>query len=422
MNMIQNAGKLAGKTIFITGASRGIGKAIAEKCARDGANIIIAAKTVKPHPKLQGTIYTAADDLEKMGGKCLPCEVDIRDEEQVKSAVDKAVEMFGGIDFLVNNASAIQLSNTPTTEMKKFDLMFGVNTRGTYMCSKYCLPHLKKSKHAKILNISPPLAMQPHWFKDHVAYTMAKYGMSMCVLGMAEEFKKDGVSVNALWPRTAIYTAAMEMLGDGDSIKNHCRKPDIVSDAAYVILTNDDEGNTGNFYIDDDVLSKAGVTDLASYSYVQDAKLLPDFFLEDSYQQYQEFAKSRETSPSSTTSSSTSSENEEIARLFGIIKNVITPELVKIVESTYLFELADDKCILLDLKTQPGEIKFLEHSEIESLVVDSHFKMESVVFQQLFNGQISASYAFMTGSLELSGSMEKAMQLQNLMKSMKAKL
>jgi len=217
--MIPNLGKLAGRTVFITGASRGIGKAIALKCARDGANVVIAAKTVIPHPKLPGTIYSAAKELEDAGGKSLACEVDIRDEEQVKRAVEQAVAKFGGIDILVNNASAIQLTGTEQTPMKRFDLMLGVNLRGTFLCSKYCIPHLKKSKNGHILNISPPLSMDPKWFKNHVAYTMAKYGMSMCALGMAEELRSEGIAVNTLWPRTAIYTAAMDLLGGGGDIK-----------------------------------------------------------------------------------------------------------------------------------------------------------------------------------------------------------
>ncbi|XP_046845992.1 hydroxysteroid dehydrogenase-like protein 2 isoform X1 [Xenia sp. Carnegie-2017] len=252
-----NTGKLAGKTIFISGASRGIGKAIALKAAKDGANIVIAAKTAEPHPKLPGTIYTAAEEVEKAGGQCLPCIVDIRDESAVKTAVEKAVQKFGGIDILVNNASAISLTGTLATPMKRYDLMNGVNTRGTFLCSQACIPYLKVAKNPHILNISPPLNMKPLWFK---AYTIAKYGMSMCVLGMAmcvlgmaEEFKDDGVAVNALWPKTAIKTAAMEMLAGGDALQQ-CRKTDIMSDAAYVVLTTDSKSRTGEFLIDEDVL------------------------------------------------------------------------------------------------------------------------------------------------------------------------
>jgi citronellol/citronellal dehydrogenase len=269
---------LKGKTLFITGASRGIGKAIALRAAADGANVAIAAKTAEPHPKLPGTIYTAAEEIEAAGGKALPLQVDIRDEDQVYAAVAKTVETFGGIDILVNNASAINLTGTLETPMKRFDLMWGVNARGTFVCSQACLPHLKKAANPHILTLSPPLNMDPKWFKHHVAYTMAKYGMSMCVLGMSEEFKRDGVAVNALWPRTVILTAALAMLG-GRIPPEGCRKPEIMADAAHVILTRDSRSHTGNFYIDDDVLASAGVTDLEKYAVQPGNTLMPDLFL-----------------------------------------------------------------------------------------------------------------------------------------------
>ena len=269
---------LQGKTIFITGASRGIGKAIALRAAKDGANIIVAAKTAKPHPKLAGTIYTAAEDIEAAGGQALACVVDIRKEELVEKAVNQAVERFGGIDILVNNASAIQLTGTLQTPMKRYDLMHSVNVRGTYMTSQKCLPHLLKSSNPHILNLSPPLNMEEHWFKNHVAYTMAKYGMSMCVLGMAGEFRKKGVGVNALWPRTTIATAAINMVG-GDSMMKQSRKPDIMADAAHWILTQDAKTCNGNFFIDEDLLRQSGVTDFEHYSVVPGAKLLPDYFI-----------------------------------------------------------------------------------------------------------------------------------------------
>ena len=271
---------LKGKTLFITGASRGIGKAIAMEAAKEGANIVVAAKTTEPHPKLEGTIYTAAEDLEKAGGKALPIKVDIRDEENVQAAVDKAVETFGGIDILINNASAISLTNTPSTSMKRYDLMHQVNTRGTFLCSKLCLPHLVKSSHAQILNISPPLNMKPHWFGGHVAYTMAKYGMSMCVLGMAEEFEDDNIGVNALWPRTAIATAAVKNVLGGEEMMRRSRKPQIMADTALIILKRDPAKSTGNFYIDDEVLAEEGVTDLDPYAVDPSAELVPDFFLD----------------------------------------------------------------------------------------------------------------------------------------------
>ena len=271
---------LRGKTLFITGASRGIGKAIALRAARDGANIVVAAKTTEPHPKLPGTIYTAAEEIEKAGGKALACAVDIRDEAQVVAAVEKAVATFGGIDILVNNASAISLTDTVSTPMKRYDLMHGINTRGTFLCSQVCIPHLAKSKNPHILNNSPPLSMKPEWFGPHVAYTMAKYGMSMCVLGMAEELKAKGIAVNAIWPRTTIATAAIQNLLGGDDMMKGSRKPEIMADAAYWIFNQPSRECTGNFFIDDEVMKRAGVTDLDQYAVVPGTPLMQDFFLE----------------------------------------------------------------------------------------------------------------------------------------------
>ena len=270
---------LKGKTLFVSGASRGIGLAIAKRAAEDGANIILAAKTAEEHPKLPGTIYTAANEVIESGGKALPIVCDIRDEEQVRQAVNSVVEEFGGIDICVNNASAIQLTNTLQTDMKRYDLMHQVNSRGTFLVSKACLPHLLKSDNPHILNLSPPLDMNPKWFGPHVAYTMAKYGMSLCVLGMAEEFKEQGVAVNALWPRTAIATAAIKNALGGDAIMNISRFPEIMGDAAYVILTKPSKEFTGNFCIDDTVLADNGVTDFSVYADVPFDQLAPDFFV-----------------------------------------------------------------------------------------------------------------------------------------------
>ena len=270
---------LKGKTLFITGASRGIGLAIARRAARDGANIVIAAKTAEPNPRLPGTIFTAAEEIEKEGGKALPLTVDIRHEEQIRDAVKQAVERFGGIDILVNNASAISLTGTLETPMKKFDLMFGVNVRGTYVTTQACLPELLKAKNPHVLTLSPPLSMKTKWFQNHVAYTMAKYGMSMCVLGMAEEFRESGVAFNALWPRTIIATAAVNMLG-GQEMMEASRTPEIMSDAAHAILTRDSRSCTGNFFIDEDLLREAGVTDFSKYLVKPGTEPLPDFFLD----------------------------------------------------------------------------------------------------------------------------------------------
>jgi len=270
---------LKGKTLFITGASRGIGKAIALRAARDGANVVIAAKTSEPHPKLPGTVFTAAEEIEKAGGKALPCIVDVRDEAQVVEAVKQAVAKFGGIDVCVNNASAISLTGTLQTPMKRYDLMHQINTRGTFLCSQACLPYLLKAKNPHILNLSPPLNFEEKWFAPHVAYTMAKFGMSLCVLGMAGEFRSQGVAVNALWPRTVIATAAVQNLLGGDEVMKGSRSPDIMGDAAHVILTRPSRECTGNFFVDDEVLRSAGVTDLGKYQSVPGAELIPDFFV-----------------------------------------------------------------------------------------------------------------------------------------------
>jgi citronellol/citronellal dehydrogenase len=269
---------LRGRTLFITGASRGIGKAIALRAAADGANIVIAAKTTEPHPKLPGTIYSAAEEIEAAGGKALPLQVDIRDEEQVQKAVRQTADTFGGIDALVNNASAINLTGTLETPVKRFDLMWGVNARGTFVCSQACLPFLLKSPNPHILTLSPPLNLDPKWFARHTAYTISKYGMSLCVLGMAEEFKASGIAVNALWPRTVIATAALAMLGGAIPAEN-CRTPEIMADAAHAVLTRDSRCCTGQFYIDEDVLREAGVTDFEKYAVKPGAPLRPDLFL-----------------------------------------------------------------------------------------------------------------------------------------------
>ena len=270
---------LAGKTLLISGASRGIGKAIALRAARDGANIVVAAKTATPHPRLPGTIYTAAEEIEAAGGRALPLVVDIRHEDVVEDAISKAVSEFGGIDILVNNASAIMLTPTLATPMKRFDLMHQVNTRGTFLCSQKALPHLLEADNPHILNISPPLNLNPRWFGPHVAYTMAKYGMSMCVLGMAEEYK-GRVAVNALWPRTAIATAAVKNLLGGDDAVAMSRTPEIMADAAHAVLTRDAGTCGGNFFIDEEVLAESGVTDFDQYAVQPGNDLLPDFFLD----------------------------------------------------------------------------------------------------------------------------------------------
>jgi citronellol/citronellal dehydrogenase len=270
---------LKGKTLFISGASRGIGLAIALRAARDGANVAIAAKTTEPHPRLKGTIYTAADEVRAAGGKALPVVCDIREEAQVMDAIEKTVAEFGGIDICVNNASAISLTNSQATDMKRFDLMMGINTRGTFMVSKYCIPHLKKADNPHILMLSPPLDMKQKWFEHSTAYTMAKFGMSMCVLGLSGELKSAGVAVNALWPRTTIATAAVGNLLGGDAMIRMSRTPDIMGDAAHAIFTKPAREFTGNFCIDDKILYASGVRDFESYRVDPASPLMSDFFV-----------------------------------------------------------------------------------------------------------------------------------------------
>ena len=272
---------LANKVVFITGGSRGIGLEIGKRAARDGAKVVLAAKTAEPHPKLPGTIFTAAEEIIEAGGEALPIILDVRDEENVLKAVEETVSHFGGIDICVNNASAISLTKTPDTDMKRYDLMHQINGRGTYLVSKYCIPHLKKSSNPHILNLAPPLDMKAKWFGPHLAYTMAKFTMSMCVLGMAEELKADGIAVNGLWPRTAIATAAVKNVLGGEELMNISRKPEIMADAAYEIFIKDSKEFTGNFCIDDLVLHESGVKDFTKYADVSFDKLAPDFFVPD---------------------------------------------------------------------------------------------------------------------------------------------
>ena len=272
---------LKGKTLFVSGGSRGIGLAIALRAARDGANVAIAAKTAEPHPKLKGTIYTAADEIRAAGGKALPILCDIREEAQVIAAIDETVAEFGGIDICVNNASAISLTNSQATDMKRFDLMMGINTRGTFMVSKYCIPHLKKAANPHILMLSPPLDMKEKWFAPHTGYSMAKFGMSMVVLGLAGELRGNGIAVNALWPRTVIATAAIQNLLGGDAVMRQARKPDIVADAAYAVFAKPAREFTGRFLIDDTFLAENGVTDFGRYRVDPAQELAPDFFVPD---------------------------------------------------------------------------------------------------------------------------------------------
>ncbi|CAN9504636.1 unnamed protein product [Ophioblennius macclurei] len=419
--MLQNTGKLAGCTLFITGASRGIGKAIALKAAKDGANIVIAAKTAEPHPKLPGTIYTAAQEVEAAGGRALPCIVDIRDEQQVGDAVKKAVDTFGGIDILVNNASAINLTGTLETPMKKVDLMLGINLRGTYLTSKLVIPHLLKSRSPHILNLSPPLNLNPVWFKNHTAYTMAKYGMSMCVLGMAEEFRGQ-IAVNALWPKTAIQTAAMDMLG-GDGIGKQCRTADIMADAAYAILSKPKD-YTGHFLVDEDILKSQGIQNFDQYAVQPGHPLLPDFFLDETPENLAQQMEQHGATPAfkpPPSSEAPPSSSSPVESTFDIIRGIINEDIVKSTQGIYQFDLSGEHAGVwfLDLKSGTGSAGQGEPPSKADVVMT----MNSSDFSKMFAGKLKPTLAFMSGKLRIKGDMTLAIKLEKLMGRMsKAKL
>ncbi|XP_023664435.2 hydroxysteroid dehydrogenase-like protein 2 [Paramormyrops kingsleyae] len=414
--MLPNTGKLAGRTLFITGASRGIGKAIALKAARDGANVVIAAKTAQPHPKLPGTIYTAAEEIQAAGGKALPCVVDIRDENQISNAVEQAVKKFGGIDILINNASAINLTGTVETPMKKVDLMLGINLRGTYLTSKLCIPYLLKSKNPHILNLSPPLNLNPVWFKNHTAYTMAKYGMSMCVLGMAEEFR-GSIAVNALWPKTAIQTAAMDMLG-GSGISKQCRKVDIIADAAYSIL-NKPTTYTGNFTIDEDILRAEGISDFDTYAVVPGHPLLPDFFLDSDPEEVKKQMVDEGTMAEQANAGGMA--GGPIAATFKAIQGILSPDVIKTTQGVYKFNITGDDAGVwyIDLKNAPGSAGFGEPPNGEADVI---MTLDGVDFIKMFKGQLKPTMAFMSGKLKIKGDMTLAIKMEKMMTMMTSKL
>jgi len=430
---LANTGRLAGKTLFITGASRGIGKAIALKAAKDGANVVIAAKTDVPHPKLPGTIYTAAEEIEAAGGKALPCVVDVREEDAVGAAIESAIVKFGGLDILVNNASAIALKGTLDVDMKRYDLMNQINARGTFLCSKMALPHLLKSSMPHILNISPPLSMRPIWFKNHVAYTMAKYGMSMCVLGMAEEFRDQGVAVNALWPKTAIITAAMEMMG-GKDIDKDCRTPEIMSDAAYAIFLRDAKSYSGNFAIDEGVLREEGVTNFDEYAVDPTVTPMLDFFLDEETILEAEgktalgaAAAAAEPAaepvvvatppPAAPAAASAAAASGGVAPIFDSIKAMLTPDIVQRIGGVYVFNLKGKEpgTWFLDLKNGAGAAGQGDSGDAKPDVVMS---MTSDNFTKMFSGKLKPSTAFMMGKLKIQGDMTMAIKLEKLMKKM----
>jgi len=426
-----NTGKLAGKTLYISGASRGIGLEMAKKAARDGANIVVAAKTADPHPKLPGTIFTAAKEIEGLGGKALPLVVDVRSEEAIQESVEQTVKHFGGIDIVINNASAISLTGTQETPMKTYDLMHQINTRGTYLVSKCCLPYLKESaskgRNPHILNNSPPLSLKPIWFKNHVAYTMAKYGMSMCVLGMAEEFRETGIAVNAIWPKTAIMTAAMEMLGGGGGISSQCRTPQIMADAAYVILTSDSRNFTGNFCVDEAVLKEVGVKDFSTYLApgATESSLMPDFFLDEfldhsgagAAEAEAIVAKAEKPAAVKAAAADTGSA-DPIEAVFGKIAAELNEDLVKQTKAVFSFTLSDQKTDwFLDLKNGAGSCG-KGKPPVDS---DATLTMTSTNFNKMFAGKLKPTAAFMSGRLKISGNMGKAMKLEKLMGKMQTR-
>uniref|UniRef100_A0A2K5Z7B7 Hydroxysteroid dehydrogenase-like protein 2 n=1 Tax=Mandrillus leucophaeus TaxID=9568 RepID=A0A2K5Z7B7_MANLE len=382
--MLPNTGRLAGCTVFITGASRGIGKAIALKAAKDGANIVIAAKTAQPHPKLLGTIYTAAEEIEAVGGKALPCIVDVRDEQQISDAVQKAVKKFGGIDILVNNASAISLTNTLDTPTKRVDLMMNVNTRGTYL------------------------------------YTIAKYGMSMYVLGMAEEFKGE-IAVNALWPKTAIHTAATEMLG-GPGIESQCRKVDIIADAAYSIFQKP-KSFTGNFVIDENILKAEGIQNFDIYAIKPGHPLQPDFFLDEYPEAFSKKMESTGAVPEfkeEKPQPQPKPRSGAVEKTFRIVKDSLSDDIVKATQAIYLFELSgeDGGTWFLDLKSKGGNVGYGEPSDQADVVMS----MSTDDFVKMFSGKLKPTMAFMSGKLKIKGNMALAIKLEKLMNQMNARL
>ncbi|KAE9553676.1 hypothetical protein FO519_003124 [Halicephalobus sp. NKZ332] len=403
-----NTGKFAGKTVVITGASRGIGKEIGLKLGKDGANVVIAAKTADPHPKLPGTIYTAAEEIEAAGGKALPCIVDVRDEKSVEKCVEETVHKFGGIDILVNNASAISLTGTLETPMKRYDLMHQINTRGTFLMSQKCIPYLKQAKNAHILNLSPPLVMESQWFASHVAYTMAKYGMSMCVLGMSEELRSSNIAVNALWPRTLIWTAAASMLtGHSDEGRRSSRKPEIIADAAYAILSRNSRECTGNFFIDDELLKSEGVTDFDQYAYDPKAELTPDFFLPGV-----EYGFAQKISPTRKKARE-SLEETNYEKILDGFKAHFTPEVIGESKAVFNFLVSGKTGVSelhLDLKGTPNFGK----GKIDS--ADVTFELAEADFMPLLTGEISPTVAFMSKKLKIGGDMARAIQLEGVLK------
>lgn len=424
-----NRGAFAGKTVFVTGASRGIGKAVALKFAGDGANVVIAAKTVDPHPKLQGTIIEAADEVTKLGGKGLAVQLDLRDESSIIKAVDMTIEKFGGIDILINNASAIHLATATDLPSKRFDLMNSINVRGTFLMSKHVIPHLKKASNPHIINMSPPVLLHPQWFSSHTAYTMAKYGMSLAAYGLSAELRGE-VAVNALWPKTAIWTAAMNMLG-GEEARKGSRKPEILADAAYAIACRP-KTVTGNFYIDEEVLKEEGIKDFEQYAMEPGADLLPDFYLPDRVLKdfgpdvLKAFGRSVagvEIKPTDSTEDQTSESDINkgpVGAVFASFAAVATEEMKQDINAFIHFIVSGKDWTVMAKKSKPFEISNAKPSE------DSHVNCtlitDELTFLKMARGETKPTSAFMTGKLKIKGSMGVALKIEKLFMKLKAKL
>lgn len=412
-----NTGAFAGKTVFVTGSSRGIGKAIALKFARDGANVVVAAKTVEPHPKLEGTIHDTAKEVDQAGGKSLAVQLDLRDEETVKSAIAKTVEKFGGIDVLVNNASAIFIAPTEDTPMKRFDLMNSINVRGTFMMSKYAIPYLKKGTNPHIINLSPPPEFKPQWFSQHTAYTMSKYGMTLSAYGMAAELK-GSVGVNALWPKTAVWTAAMNMLA-GEESRKGSRKPSIMADAAYAIACRD-KSNTGNFYIDEEVLKEEGIKDFDQYAEVPGSTLLPDFFLPDRVLKEfdaKTFEKFSEQIATGDGSSKKASADGPVAAVFASASSAMTDDVKDDINATLHFLISDKSWTLVSKRGEPFQVLDGKPEKADVTLIT-----DDATFVKMAKGETKPTSAFMGGKLKVKGSMGLALKVEKLFGKIRAKL
>lgn len=415
-----NKGIFAGKTVFVTGSSRGIGKAIALKFAKDGANVVVAAKTVEPHPKLEGTIHATAQEVEQAGGKSLAVQLDLRDEETVKSAIDKTVAKFGGIDLLVNNASAIFIAQAEDTPMKRFDLMNSINVRGTYMMSKYAIPHLKKAPNPHIINLSPPLELKQQWFSHNTAYTMSKYGMTLSAFGLAAELK-GVIGVNALWPKTAIWTAAMNMLG-GDESRKGSRKPSIMADAAYVIACKD-KSVSGNFYIDEELLKEDGIEDFEQYAESPGHPLLPDFFLPE------RVLKDFDPNLLKSLSEQVTKKKEgvqtkgepagdgPVASVFAAASGAVTDSIKDDLNATLHFLVSDKSWTMISKKDLALEIKNEAPEKADVTLIT-----DDATFIKMAKGEIKPTSAFMGGKLKIKGNMGLALKVEKLFGKLKGKL